>query len=278
LYVNYMKDKYGAAAIGEMLAAYREGLSTAEAIQRVCKVDKTAFEKGYRAYLDDEIKPLLHKGKPPAKQRTLAELQKAYDKEGDLQAGAELALRYLQRDRIQARKVLERKKNQPTATYVLARLERLAGNVKRERSLLEDALDREDPDPRVLQRLGKIYYDAHEWDKAAEIFDLGHKVEPFQPDWLKQLARVYAQKDEKPKLIAALKELVPTDADDLEQRLRLARLLLDSGDAVEAEKYARQALEIDVRGKEGRTIFLKALEEQKKNDEADKMRRLFAEP
>lgn len=282
LYVNYMKDKYGADAIGEMLAAYREGLSTAEAIQRVCKVDKAAFEKGYRAYLDDAIKPLLHKGKPPAKQRTLAELQKAYDKEGELQAGAELALRYLQRDRVQARKlaeeILERKKNQPTATYVLARLERLAGNVKRERSLLEDALDRDDPDPRVLQRLGKIYYDAHEWDKAAEIFELGHKIEPFQPDWLKQLARVYAQKDEKPKLIAALKELVPTDADDLEQRLRLARLLLESGDAVEAEKYARQALEIDVRGKEGRAIFLKALEEQKKNAEADKMRRLFAEP
>ena len=32
-----------------MLAAYRDGLSTAEVIQRVCKVDKATFEKGYRA-------------------------------------------------------------------------------------------------------------------------------------------------------------------------------------------------------------------------------------
>ena len=29
---------------------------------------------------------------------------------------------------------------------------------------------------------------------------------------------------------------VPTDADDLEQRLRLARLLLENGQAAEAEK------------------------------------------
>jgi tetratricopeptide (TPR) repeat protein len=281
LYVNYIKDKYGAAAIGEMLKAYRDGLSTTEALQRVCKVDKATFEKGYRTYVDETIKPLLHKGKAPTKQRTLAELQKAYEKEGELQAGAELALRYLQRDRVQARKlaeeILERKKNQPTATYVLARLERLAGNVKRERSLLEDAVNRDDPDPRILQTLGKIYYDAREFEKAAEMFELGHQVEPFQPDWLKQLLRVYAQKDDKAKQIVALKELVPTDADALEQRLRLARLLLERGDAVEAEKYARQALEIDVRGKEGRELILKALEEQKKNAEADKLRRLFAE-
>ncbi len=158
LYVNYIKDKYGAAAIGDMLAAYRDGLATAEVIQRVCKVDKATFEKGYRAYLDETIKP-LQGGKPAKKQRTLAELKTAYEKDNDLEAGADLALNYLKRDRVQARKlaeeVLDRKKNQPTATYVLARLERLAGNVKRERNLLEEALNRDDPDPRVLSGAGK---------------------------------------------------------------------------------------------------------------------------
>ena len=43
-----------------------------------------------------------------------------------------------------------------------------------------------------------------------------------------------------------MKELVPHEADDLEQRKRLARLLLDTGRHAEAERYARQALEIDV--------------------------------
>jgi cellulose synthase operon protein C len=280
LYVDYIKDKYGAAAIGDMLAAYRDGLSTAEMIQRVCKVDKETFEKGYRAYLDETIKP-LQRGKPAAKPRTTAELKKAYEKDNDVDAGAELALLLLRRDRVQARKlaeeVRERKKDHPKALYVLARLEHLAGNVNRERTLLEEALNKDDPEPLVLLALGKIYYDANEFDKAAQMFELGRKVEPFKPEWLKQLARVHAQKDDKAKLIAVLKDLVPTDADDLEQRLRLARLLLENGQAVEAEKYARQAMEIDVRGKEGQELLLKALEEQKKDAEADKLRRLFSD-
>ncbi len=280
LYVNYIKEKYGAAAVGDMLAAYGDGLGTGAVIQRVCKVDKETFEKGYRTYLEETIKPLL-RGKPAEKTRTPAELKAAYEKNSDLDAGAELALLYLRRDRVQARKiaeeVLERKKNQPKALYVLARLERLAGNVKRERALLEEALNKDDPDPRILLALGKIYYDDRELDKAAQVFELGRSVEPFEPDWLKELARVYAQKDNKAKLIGVLKDLVPGDPDDLELRVRLARLLLDKGEAAEAEKYAREVMEINVRGKEGQELLLKTLEAQKKDAEADKLRLLFGD-
>jgi tetratricopeptide (TPR) repeat protein len=280
LYVNYIKEEYGAAAIGEMLSAYGDGLGTTEVIQRICKADKETFEKGYRAYLEETIKP-LHGGKPAEKKRTLAELKKAYEKDNDMDAGAELAFLYLRRDRIQARKiaedVLDRKKNQPKAMVVLARLEHLAGNVKREQNLLEEALNKDDPDPLILLELGKIYYDANEFEKAAQMFELGRKVEPFEPNWLKQLARVYAQKNDKTKLIGILKDLVPMEPDELEQRVRLARLLLENEDAAEAEKYARQVMEIDVRGKEGQELLLKSLAKQKKDAEADKLRQLFGE-
>jgi tetratricopeptide (TPR) repeat protein len=280
LYVNYIKEKYGAAAVGDMLAAYGDGLGTAAVIQRVCKVDKDTFEKGYRAYLEEAIKPLQH-GKPAEKKRTVAELKTAYEKNNDLEAGAELAMLALRYDRVQARKiaedVLDRKKNQPKALYVLARLERLAGNVKRERTLLEKALNKDDPDLQIVRALGKIYYDDRELEKAAQLFELGRNAEPFEPNWLKELARVYAQKEDKAKWISVLKDLVPTDPDDLELRLRLARLLLENGDAAEAEKYARQVMEINVRGKEGQELLLKTLEAQKKNAEADKLRRLFGE-
>src|SRR5262249_8212829 len=148
LYVNYVKAKYGAEAIGAMLAAYRDGLGAAEVIHRACKVDKEIFEKGYREFLDAEIKPLL-RGKPPETKAQLAELKKAYQQDNSLEAGAELSVRYLERDRVTARKiavaVLEQKKNHPKAAYTLARLERLAGNVERERRLLEDALRKDDP-------------------------------------------------------------------------------------------------------------------------------------
>lgn len=280
LYVDYIKDKYGAAALSDMLAAYGDGLTTTAALQRVCKVDKETFEKGYRAYLEEAIKPLQH-GKPAPKHRTLAELKKAYEKDNDAEAGAELALQYLRRDRVQARKiaedVLDRQKNQPKALYVLARLERLAGNVKRERTLLEEALHKDHPDPLILLALGKIEYDASEFDQAAQRFERGRKLEPFNPEWLKQLARVYAQKDDKAKLIAVLKDLVPTDADELEQRLRLARLLMETGDAAEAEKYARQVMEIDVLNKEGKDLLLKSMESQKKDADAEKLRQILGD-
>ncbi|HEY7326508.1 MAG TPA: tetratricopeptide repeat protein [Gemmataceae bacterium] len=278
LYVDYLKDKYGAEAVGGMLTAYGDGLGTGAAIQQVCKVDKKTFEEGYRAYLDEAIKP-LKRGKQAEKKRTEKELRTAYEKENDLDAGAELALLSLRRDRVQARKIaediLERKKNQPKALYVIARLERLAGNVKRERTLLEEALNKDDPDPLILLALGKIHYDANEFDKAAQLFEQGRTIEPFEPNWLKELARVYAQKDDKAKLISVLKELAPADPDELELRLRLARLLLENNDVAEAEKYARQVMEINVRGKEGQELLLKTLEAQKKDAEADKLRKLF---
>jgi len=114
---------------------------------------------------------------------------------------------------------------------------------RQERSLLEGALNKDDPDPRIALALGKIYYDASEFDKAAEMFELGRKAEPFETTWLMQLARVYAQKDDKAKLIDVLKDLVPSDPDELEQRLRLARLLLEDGKAAEAEAYAEHLVE-----------------------------------
>ena len=54
LYVDYMKAKYGADSVAKMLDAYRDGLDTTAALKRACEVDKAAFEKGYRAYLDDD--------------------------------------------------------------------------------------------------------------------------------------------------------------------------------------------------------------------------------
>jgi tetratricopeptide (TPR) repeat protein len=277
IYVDCIRAKYGPAAIGELLAAYADGLNTAAAITKVCKVDKAAFEKTYREYLDELVKT-LQQGKPPQKPKTTKELQEAWEKNGDPDAGAELALRLLARDRKGARKLAEQvlaaKKNHPVAEYVMARLANLAGDEKQERSRLESIADKAS-EPRVLRALGKIYYEEKEFDKAAEMYELGRKAEPFESEWLARLVQVYAQKEDKPKLIGVLEDLVPTDADDFEQRLRLAKLLAETGRAAEAEKYARQALEIDLRSEEARNVLLKALEAQKKDAEAQKLRGVF---
>jgi Flp pilus assembly protein TadD len=72
-----------------------------------------------------------------------------------------------------------------------------------------------------------------------------------------------------------LLKLVPTDPDDLDQRKRLAQLLLEAGRNAEAERIAREALEIDVRDAEAQESLVKALEAQNKKAEIEKLRKLL---
>ncbi len=95
-------------------------------------------------------------------------------------------------------------------------------------------------------------------------------------DWAQQLMRVYARGGDKDKLIAVLKDLVPTDADQLDWRKRLTRLLLEKDDFAVAEQYARQGLEIDVADAEVQEMLQKALKGQKKDDEAARLAKLLA--
>jgi len=280
LYIEYLRKQHGPQAAGDMLAAYRDGLDTATAIQKVCKVDKAAFEKGYRAYLNEVVKGL--KGKPPEKTLTFKQLQDAHTANPeDADLAARLAEQYLVRQRKAealklANAVLAKKKGHPLATAVKARLLLAGGDDEEARKVLEAAVDAKNPDPRVLFPLGKMYYDAKELTKAADIFELGRKAEPYDSKWLVELARVHTQSGDRTKLIAVLKDLVPTDADELDQRKRLARLLLEANQPAEAERYARQALDIDVLDPEAQEIALKALGAQKKDAEAEQLRKILA--
>jgi tetratricopeptide (TPR) repeat protein len=279
LYMQYMQEKFGPQTVGEILAAYRDGLDTAAAIQKVCKVSKAEFEKGYRAYVEALVKTI--KGRLAEKTMSFTELRDANEKDpDDLEVAARLGEQYLIRRRnAEARKLAERvlakNKTHPIASYVKARLLLTAGDDEEARKLLEAAFDPKSPDPRVLQALGKIYYELKEYKKAAEVYELARKVDPYEEKWLTDLARIYAQAGDKDKHIAVLKDLVPIDPDDLDVRKRLAQMLLDEKRYAEAEQYARTALEIDVLDKDAREVLDKALAAQKKEAEAERIRKLL---
>jgi tetratricopeptide (TPR) repeat protein len=279
LYVEYARSKYGAACIGELLTAYRDGLDTAAAIQKACKVDKGTFEKGYRTHLEELVKG-LH-GKPPEKTLTYKQLQDAHAKDPDnVDVAAKLAEAFLIRQRkADARKlvdaVLAKKKGHGLASYVKARLLMAAGDDETAIKVLEAGVDPRAPEPKVLVTLGKLYFEAKELQKAADLFELGQKAEPYDNKWLLELVRVYTQIGNKEKLIAVLKQYVPTDADEFVERKRLAGLLLQTDQPAEAERYARQALEIDVLDGDAQNMLIKALAAQKKDAEADRLRKLW---
>jgi cellulose synthase operon protein C len=279
LYVEYMKSKYGPQVIGDMLNAYRDGLDTTAALQKVCKVERAAFEEGYKAYVEEVVRGM--KGRPPEKAMGFKELKEAHDKNpGDADVTAQLAEQLLlRRERAEARKladeVLAKKPNHPLASWVKAKLLLQAGDTAEARKLLEAAVNRDDPEPKVMRELGKLCYEAGEFQKAAEVFELGRKAEPYDSEWLAELARVYAQSGDRARQIEVMKELVPTDADDLDHRERLARLLLEAERYPEAETYARQALEIDVRDATARDVLFKALAAQKKDAELERLKKVL---
>jgi tetratricopeptide (TPR) repeat protein len=272
LYVQFMNEKFGPQTTGELLAAFADGLETAAAISKVCKVDKGAFEKGYREYLDKVVQS-IH-GKPAAKPLTFAELQDAHVKDPtNADITAQLAEQLFLRRRTQeARKkveeVLAQNKSHPLASYVKARLLLAAGDEDQARSLLESAVDEKDPNTKVLQALGKLYYEAKDFNKAARMFELARKAEPLDSKWLVELSRVYNQAGDRDNQIKILSQLVPTDADDLDDRRKLAQLLVEAERYTEAERYARQALEIDVLDIPGQQALGDALLAQRKLDQA----------
>jgi tetratricopeptide (TPR) repeat protein len=278
LYVEYLEKTFGKDRIGDMLNAYRDGLDTVAALQKVCKVDKVTFEKGYRGYLEDVVKGIG--GKPGEKAMSPADLREAQKKDPDNpDLAARLAEALMRSDRPQARKLaeqaLEQKRKHPLASVVLARLEMLGGNTGRAKELLEAAHDEQSPDARVLRALGKLYFDSGALKKAAELFEQGRKLEPGERGWLLELARVYSRLDDSDGQMEVLPKLVRGDADDLDSRKRLARLLSAARKHADAERYARESLEIDITDAEARELLLKSLDAQKKDEEAARLRKLF---
>src|SRR5262249_55533667 len=74
---EYIRDRLGDKAVADLLNAYRDGLGTAAALDRVCKVDKESFEQGYRERLQKEVQAM--RGRPAEKPLTFAQLQRTYE-------------------------------------------------------------------------------------------------------------------------------------------------------------------------------------------------------
>src|SRR5262249_14680751 len=218
LYVEYAKKNHGDKVVGEFLAAYATGVSDEDAIKKVCKTDKAAFEKGYKEFLKETVKR-MKVVKSGGKPMTLAQLQAEHEKKPeDVEVAAKLAERLVAREPGQARKlaeaVLEKQKAHPLASVVLAKLDAKAGRTDEAIKALESALKKDDPNTDILLALGRMYAEADKNEKAIEMFELGRKTDPYDSTWLEELAKAVKKGDDRAKRIAILTDLVATDADD----------------------------------------------------------------
>jgi Flp pilus assembly protein TadD len=220
-------------------------------------------------------------GKAPVKMLSFRELQKAQEREpqnNDLAARLAEML-YSRGDKKQARKladaVLARQANNVLARYVKARVLADAGDDEKAFALLEAAAKDDPTETKVLRALGDAQFEAKKFAEAARTYELARKAEPYEERWLVLLAKTYTQSGETDKLIEVLKHLAPANADDLGVRQRLGQLLLKKGQYAEAERFARQALEIDVNDRDSQRTLEAALKGQNKEKELNELRQLL---
>jgi tetratricopeptide (TPR) repeat protein len=275
LYAEYMIDKYGPESTARLLAAYRDNLSTDQAIPKVFGVEKALFEQGYRDYLEKIAAQLqarwLEETVSPA------EAEKAYrDHPDDTRIAARYAHELLKLGkRKEARAIalaaLDENKAEPLAAFVMATLELRSEDVPSALGWLEPALDRNDPHPQVLELLADLHLKQKEHVEAAELYELGLKHDPDHLPWLKGLATAYLKGFDYERLKPVLERLSVADGDNAAVRKKLAQMALENEQFDDVVRYARLALQIDVldvethqilaRGYTGLKQFDKSIEE-----------------
>lgn len=279
LYVEYLTQTHGDKSIGKLLAAFADGLDTDAALARVIKTTKADFEKGYRKFLEERVEKLaLKTGK---KRLTLKELKAAHEANPeDADVAAQLADQHLSRgDNKEARRLadvaMKLKRNQPLAAYVKARLLSAGGDPEIAYSLLEAAVDEHPTEPKAIKLLAKLHFDNKKTTAAANALELGRKLAPHDPSWLAQLVKVYNESNDEAKLLDVLAEYTKLDFDDLGSRRKLAQLYAKAGKHADAERIARQALEIDVLDEPSQTVLIEALTAQNKDRELAELKKLL---
>lgn len=272
LYVEYIEKEYGAKSIGQLLAAYAEGLETDEALKKVFKVSKAEFEKGYVGFLEGRVPKDAIKAQPGF--ASFRAVKEAYEKDTENpDLAALLAERYYhlgnrKEAKVLADKAMELKKFHPLGVYVKALVMTDEGSADTAFGLLSKTIDEKSDNLKPLRLLAKLQFDRKKFAEAAKLYERCRELDPFDSSWLTLLTRAYTQAGDDTKLLATLKELADATPDDLGTRKQIAKMSQKEGKHADVETYARQALEIDVLDADARTMFLAALTAQGKNDEA----------
>jgi tetratricopeptide (TPR) repeat protein len=272
LYAEYMEQRFGPSSRARLLDAYREGLTTADAITSVFGVTLADFESGYGEHIRN-VAGALHSG-PAEPPMTRAELERAVIAEptnpdfAARLAGEYLKLRNYPKVRELALKAIQLKEHHPLGSFMLARLHSLVGETDRAREVLELAVDPDNPDPRVLEMLANLFTQTKEYDKADSLYELGHKCFPTESKWTAGVARIALITDNRDALRDALEQLCLVEADDPSPRRKLARMAAEDKDWARAARYAWMTLHIDVTDSDAHAVLAEALTEQEKWSQA----------
>lgn len=111
-------------------------------------------------------------------------------------------------------------------------------------AMLETALDRDAPQPQVLELLGKLTLLDGDATGAAGLFALGRDKFPRDGKWLKLHAAALLKVGDTPELRPLLEQVASADIDDARAAKKLAELAAAEGDQAAAKRWALRALSV----------------------------------
>jgi cellulose synthase operon protein C len=280
LYAQYMIETFGEETISSMLALYRKNVRTNDAIPQVFDMTADEFDAGYRDFLKRIIEEELGGSAIKAPQ-SITDIEKDFNAAPDdptaMAAFADALFKAKRRRqaRALAEQALEKNPREPLAAVVLAELELLGRDVDGAVVFLEAAFDEEQPNDRVLGLLAKLRLMQDQPEEAARLYELGRKefkidqaYLPQSGEWLKGLAAAYIQLGEDTKLKGVLESIANLDGDNPVVRRKLAQLADDKGNVVEAGRWAKEALHIDVTDPETHRILAKLHDHEGRSEKA----------
>ena len=147
-----------------------------------------------------------------------------------------------------ADKALELKPHHPLASYVKARLLLSIGDDEMTAiAFLEPALDRNQPNERVIDLLAELKMKAGELDEAEKLVRAGPSgTTRSTPSGSRGWHAFISARRRQLQFLNDLAMIAANDADDIAVRKALAERHLSAGDAAAAEKWANECLYIDV--------------------------------
>ena len=269
-----------------MLDLYRRNIRTNAAIVQVFDMTPDEFDAGYRDFLNRIVEKELG-GSATKAPKSIVEIEKQFNAAPDspsaIAAFADALFKAKRRRqaRALAEQAIEKNPTEPLAAVVLAELELLGRDVDEAVVFLEAAFDEENPNARVLGLLAKIRLMQAQPAEAARLYELGrtrfqidHAFLPQSGEWLKGLAAAYIQLGENVKLKGVLESIANLDGDNPVVRRKLAQIADDEGDVVQAGRWAKEALQIDVTDPETHRILAKLYDHEGRNEKATTERKI----
>jgi tetratricopeptide (TPR) repeat protein len=273
IYVRYMTATYGKDAPRKLIAAYGDHLDTRAALERSFGATQEKFEQGYLAYVKSIVAtgPGIAAAPPSQDLPTLERQAKANPR--DAHAFALLAQSHLKTGRTnEARdwgnKALALDPKEQLAAFVVAQASVSTGDRAHAIELLRGALNPDDPQVDALMLLTNLMLESKDYAQTQRLASLGDQRFPLEANWLAGLAVAYRESGQRDKLAEVLARRAEGDSDDLSIRLELARLDQDRNDFESAERWALDAIHIDVMNAEAHAILARAEGQRGRNEAA----------